>query len=111
MIIIEKFNKYLFCIIIYLFFLFTIIIVTAKIKTRTATTKNNNVCISSPLVPLLFSAPVAVPKTVPSGSPAFVAMAWVGLEEAESLADMDKEIVSPSDLTEALKVFEGEEGH
>ena len=41
----------------------------------------------------------------------YVEEAHQKVEEAESLADMDKEIVSPSDLTEALKVFEGEEGH
>lgn len=41
----------------------------------------------------------------------YVEEAHQKVEETENLADMDKEIVSPSDLTEALKVFEGEEGH
>lgn len=39
----------------------------------------------------------------------YVEEAHAKVEEAQELNKMDEEIVKPSDLTEALKVFEGEE--
>lgn len=39
----------------------------------------------------------------------YVEEAHAKVEKAEEIEKMDKEIINPSDLAEALKVFEGEE--
>ncbi|MDO9208939.1 MAG: hypothetical protein Q8R86_05710 [Sulfuricurvum sp.] len=41
----------------------------------------------------------------------YVEEAHAKVEEVEEMEKMDKEIVNPSDLNEAFKVFEDEDGH